>query len=148
MANQNNNDNIKSQIEKLINSENLGDSKTAERILSTNFIAITRSTGIEENRDKLIKAIEKAKSDLENKCKSDKGYYKIRKLNKEHFKVIDDGKIVVSRSLITVKEKGQEDKIFRNIHVFEKIDQEWLCKMWQVTKLEKNKDKQYELVNH
>ena len=84
-------------------------------------------------------AIKKGKSDLEEKRKLDQDYFKTRELDKEHVKVIADGNIGVSRSLITLKEKGQEDKIYRNIHVFENIfeneEGNWLCKLWQVTEL-------------
>ena len=117
------------KVQNLINAENNGDSKIADSILSNDFIAITRSSGKEENRDKLLLAIEKGKSDLEEKRKLDQDYFKIRELDKEHVKVIDNGKIAVSRSLITLKEKGQDDKIYRNIHVFENEDGNWLCKI-------------------
>lgn len=132
------------KVQNLINAENNGDSKIADSILSNDFIAITRSSGKEENRDKLLLAIEKGKSDLEEKRKLDQDYFKIRELDKEHVKVIDNGKIAVSRSLITLKEKGQDDKIYRNIHVFENVfeneDGNWLCKIWQVTELKNLKE--------
>lgn len=133
------------KVQNLINAENNGDSKIADSILSNDFIAITRSSGKEENRDKLLLAIEKGKSDLKEKRKLDQDYFKIRELDKEHVKVIDDGKIAVSRSLITLKEKGQDDKIYRNIHVFENVfeneDGNWLCKIWQVTELKNLNEK-------
>ena len=124
---------IRKAVFNLIDAENNGKSEIAKPYLSKDFIAITRSSGKEENNDKLLLAIEKGKSDLEEKRKLDQDYYKIRQLDNEHIKVINDGIIAVSRSLITLKEKGQDDKIYRNIHVFENVfeneDGNWLCKI-------------------
>ena len=127
---------IKKALLNLIDAENNAKIEIDKPCLSKNFIAITRSSGKEENKDKWLSAIEKGKSDLEEKRKLDPDYFKRRELDKEHFKVIDYGRIAVSRSLITVKEKGQDDKIYRNIHILENEDgKNWLCKIWQVTEL-------------
>ena len=133
-----NKDNIKNQLIALITSENAGDYKTADEILSDKFIAITRSSGIEEPNSDLIEAIKKAKSDFEKKRELNKDYKKERILDKEHIDVFDDENIAITRSLITLKETGEKDTLYRNIHVFENQSGKWKCKIWQVTKLEKN----------
>ncbi len=114
-------------IEELLYAENEGKSEIAEQHLSKDFISITRSNGIEENREKLLELIQNATEQV----KKDR----IRILDKEHFKVFYYGKIAISRSIFILKQRGQEDSFFRNIHIFENRDGKWLCKIWQVTKL-------------
>jgi hypothetical protein len=132
-----NKDIIRNQLKALITSENEGDSKRAEEILSDKFIAITRSSGIEETKSDLLKAIEKAKIDLEKKREVNKDYKKERKLD-ENIEVFEDKTIALTRSLITLKETGEKDTLYRNTHLFENHNGKWKCKVWQVTKLEKN----------
>lgn len=119
-------------VKNLIDAENKGNSEKAEPYLSEKFIAITRSKGVEQNGVKLIEAIKLSNKNIK------------RELNKKHFRVFHYGTIAVSRSLVTVKENGKEDTIFRNIHIFENEGDQWLCKIGQITKLEKNL---YEIVD-
>lgn len=117
-------------IKNLIDAENEVNrekaSEKAKQNLSETFIAITRSKGVEQNRIKLLEAIESSNKNIK------------RELNEEHFRVFYYDNLAVSRSLVTVKENGKEDTIFRNIHIFEYQDTRWLCKMWQVTQLDKS----------
>src|SRR5688572_4533134 len=101
---------IRKAVQNLIDAENKGDSKIVEPYLSETFIAITRSKGIEQNRVKLIEAIDSSNKKIR------------RELHKEHFRVLYYGNAAISRSLVIVKEEGKEDSIFRNIHVFENDD--------------------------
>ena len=128
---------IINQLKALITSENKGDSKIAEKILSDKFIGITRSSGIEEVKSDVLKAIKKAKSDIEKKRKFNKDYKKERKLD-EHIEIFEEKTIAITRSLITLIETGEKDTFYRNIHLFENQNGKWKCKIWQVTKLEKN----------
>lgn len=68
------NNHIKNILEKLLDAENTGKSEIANSYLSKEFIAITRSKGIEENREKLIKSLSSSNKKIH------------RKLDKEHFK--------------------------------------------------------------
>jgi hypothetical protein len=49
--------NLTDRVRDLVTAENNKDDKIADRILSPNFIAITRGKGIEERRDDLLRAI-------------------------------------------------------------------------------------------
>lgn len=113
-------------INNLIDAENKKNSEKAKQNLSETFIAITRSKGVEQNRIKLLEAIKS--SDTNKK----------RELNEKHFRVFYYDNLAISRSLVTVKENGKEDTIFRNIHVFKYQNSRWLCEMWQVTQLDKS----------
>lgn len=114
---------IRKTVHNLVNAENNGNSVIADSILSKDFIGITRSSGTEQNRVKLIEAIDSSRIKIK------------RELNEEHLRVFNYGTVAISRSLVTVKEDGKEDTFFRNIQVFENEDGKWLCKIWQVTKL-------------
>lgn len=136
---------IRDAIEGLIYAENEGKGEIAGKYLSSDFIAITRSTGIEENRDRLMNAIDTSDKKITTKGTNGK---KIRELAKEHFRVLYHNTIAISRSLVTVKEEGEEDTFFRNIHVFSNKDGKWLCNLWQVTKLVRNEGTgNYEIVD-
>ena len=113
---------IQEAVKNLIDAENERNSGKAEPYLSEKFIAITRSRGVEQNRVKLIEAIKSGNQNIK------------RELN--GIRVFNYGTIAVNRSLVTVKENGKEDTIFRNIHIFENEGEQWLCKIWQITKLE------------
>ena len=118
--------NIWQVINNLINATNKKNSKKAKQNLSETFIAITRSKGVEQNRIKLLEAIESSNTKIK------------RELNKEHFRVFYYDNLAVTRSLVTVKENGKEDTIFRNIHIFKYQNSRSLCEMWQVTQLDKS----------
>ena len=132
-----NKNDIRNQLKALITSENEGDIEKAEKILSDKFIAITRSSGIEEVKSDLLKAIEKGKCEIEKKRKFNKDYKKERILDKS-IEIVEEKTIAITRSLITLKETGEKDTHYRNIHLFENSNGNWQCKIWQVTKLEKN----------
>jgi hypothetical protein len=120
---------IRDIIKNLLDAENNGKSEIAKPYLSEDFIAITRSKGLEQNKEELIKAIDESTKD-KKKIESDNKQEK-RRLERDHFKVFYWNNVAVSRSIVNF----QNEK-FRNIHVFVNEKGNWLCKMWQVTKLE------------
>ncbi len=117
-------------VRQLIEAENDGGERgkaKADSILAQNFIAITRSSGDEETRDDLLKAIASPKNpDL------------FREFDEREFRVWESSDLSVVRSLITTKERSNPKTIlgrFRNSHVFENQQGRWWCIAWQVTKL-------------
>jgi len=106
----------------------------ADPILAPNFIAITRSSGDEESRDDLLKAIANPKNPN-----------LVRDFDEREFWVRECGDLGVVRSLITTKERSNPKTIlgrFRNIHVFENQQGQWRCVAWQVTKTSKSRSHQ------
>jgi ketosteroid isomerase-like protein len=126
------------QVHQLIEAENKHNREMADAILAQNFTAITRAIKKdqekqEQDRDALLRKIEE-KSEEKN------GQINIeRKLDEHDFSVWQSGDIGVVRSLVmTINPKDPQVILgrFRNIHVFEKQQEQWLCVAWQVTKLE------------
>lgn len=132
-------DDLKKLVEDLVEAENTRNRDKADSILADDFIAITRSTGIEQNREELLGAI--AEPDLAIS----------RQLVSDAFRIIpsEPDDLGVVRSVVTTErrtEPGDESKApvpiasFRNLHVFKKQRDEqgekWACILWQVTKLE------------
>jgi len=122
--------NLVELVRQLVEAENEGGESgkaKAGDILAQNFIAITRSSGDEENRNDLLKAIANPKNpDL------------VREFDEREFRVWECGDLGVVRSLITTKERSNLKTIlgrFRNIYMFENQQEQWRCVAWQVTKL-------------
>jgi len=122
--------NLLELVRQLVEAENEGGESgkaKARDILAPNFIAITRASGDEENRDDLLKAIANPKNPN-----------LVREFDEREFWVRECGDLGVVRSLITTKERPNPKTIlgrFRNIHVFENQQEQWRCAAWQVTKL-------------
>ncbi len=132
-------DDLRKLVEELVETENTRNHDKANSILADDFIVITRSTGIEQNREELLGAI--ARSDFAIS----------RRLVSDAFRVIpsEPDDLGAVRSVVTPErrtEPGDESKpwvpiaSFRNLHVFEKRSdapgEKWACILWQVTKLE------------
>ncbi len=121
------------QVRQLIAAENEGGEqgkKIADLILAQNFTMITRSNGVEEDRDNLLKAIANP---------SNPNLF--RELEEREFWVRRLGDLGVVRSLITTKERAAPNTIlgrFRNIHIFENQQGQWRCVAWQVTRLKES----------
>jgi hypothetical protein len=117
-------------VHQLVEAENeSGDSgkAKADLILAQNFTVITRSSGDEEDRDDLLKAIANPKNPN-----------LLREPDEREFRVLESGDLGVVWSLITTKEQSDLNTIlgrFRNIHVFENQERQWRLVAWQVTKL-------------
>jgi hypothetical protein len=118
-------DPLMSLVINLIGSENDKNRNNAQMILSKEFIAITRSSGKEENREMLLKSIEKG---------SEKNPNIVRIMDKE-YKVVENGHLGIVRSkVITKNPEGN----YRNLHIFRKENDHWKCIIWQVTELKEN----------
>ncbi len=110
-------DTLSKKVTDLIEAENHHNSGDASKILSKNFISITRASGIEEDRDTLLQAIETSKLDG-------------RTVEKLSTTGEESDRIRVVRSIVKVP------KSYRNTHVFVKEEnEEWRCISWQVTEL-------------
>jgi hypothetical protein len=116
---------LRKKVEGLIEAENKKNKGLAEPILSEKFIAITRASGKEQNREGLLEAIEMGNSKTPDivRILEDDGYDLVR----------ESDNLGVIRSIVaTTNPSGR----YRNNHVFVKEVTEWRCISWQVTKLE------------
>lgn len=110
-------DTLANKVKDLIKAENSKDRGKADKILSKKFIAITRSKGEEQDREKLLEAIE-------NSNRNDREVYDLHVIGDE------SDKTVIVRSIVKVPIS------YRNTHVFVKEEnEEWRCISWQVTEL-------------
>lgn len=111
-------------VRQLIKAENDKDKdKKAESLLSREFIAITRASGKEESKNKMLETI----------AKGNPNYPDMDRKLEEYEVVGETGDLVVVRSIVTTTNPTGR---YRNIHVFVKEDEQMRCKVWQVTKLE------------
>lgn len=118
------------RVRQLVEAENeggAGGKGKADSILAQRFTHITRSSGKEEERDALLEAIANpSNSNI------------FRRLDEHGFWVQESEGLGVVRSLVTTSERSILDVIsgrFRNMHIFEKQLESWMCIAWQVTKL-------------
>ena len=93
--------------------------------MSTDFIAITRSSGQERNRDELLDDISNPKKpNLRREL--DAGKLWVRS---------SDTRGIVRSIVTTIDQTDSPPERFRNTHLFEKQQGRWLCVAWQVTKM-------------
>ena len=112
-------------VRELVEAEKQKSRKLAEPILAQNFIAITRARGAEQGRDDLLQEIETPRKEWHRTVE-------------EIAPPLISGDIGVVRSIVATAEKATPEVTvgrFRNIHVFENQQGEWLCVAWQVTEL-------------
>lgn len=110
-------------VKKLIEAENNKDRTAAERLLATDFVAITRARGVEQDRTALLGEIEHPTTVAERSVDGDVW-------------VRQSGDLAVVRSVVAVL-SGSPPAVarFRNTHVLRLDDGAWKCAAWQVTKL-------------
>lgn len=109
----------------LVKAENECDRAKVDSILAQNFTAITRARGEEQNRGDLLNEIENPKNPNIHRMV-------------DVLSPLGSDKIVVVRSVVTTTDQADSKaspRSFRNIHVFEKQQEIWLCVAWQVTEL-------------
>jgi ketosteroid isomerase-like protein len=113
-------------VRDLVAAENARDRASAEAILAEDFTAITRSSGVERNRDELLADIADPKRSIHRKLGDDVW-------------VQASGDLAVVLSVVTTTDEAapaEAPKSFRNCHVFQPRDGQWKCVAWQVTALE------------
>jgi ketosteroid isomerase-like protein len=116
------------KVRELIEAENNADVKKAEAILAPDFVAITRRNGDEEGRTELLRRIGAAPTSNP-----------LRETGEFH--VWESYDIGVVRSVVQTKDRTTHAVLgqFRNLHVFRKQQDGWVCVNWQVTEL-KNRE--------
>jgi hypothetical protein len=110
-------------VKKLIEAENKNDATAPERLLARDFVAVTRSRGVEQDRTAMLREIELPAN------------VAVRSLENDVW-VRQCADLAVVRSIVSVH-AGSPPGVarFRNIHVLRLYDGEWKCVAWQVTKL-------------
>ena len=117
--------NLTDLVCQLVKAENECDRAKVDSILAQNFTAITRARGEEQNRGDLLNEIENPKNPNIHRMV-------------DALPPLGSDKIVVVRSVATTTDQADSKaspRSFRNIHVFEKQQEIWLCVAWQVTEL-------------
>ena len=114
------------RVRQLIDAENEASQAKAEPVLASDFVAITMWRGLEQRREALLNSIANPPNPNPR-----------RELDQLHkWESMDIG---VVRSRVTTKDPRTEEITgeYRNLHVFRKDGNEWMCVDWQVTKLER-----------
>jgi hypothetical protein len=113
-------------VRRLIDAENRKSDTDADKLLSMSFEVITRSTGKEQERAALLKAIKTpAKPGVQ------------RTLVGDPWVRVSDGLGVV-RSIVETTDSdapGEPPKRHRNVHICVLEADDWRCIAWQVTTL-------------
>lgn len=117
---------VTDRVRQLYEAENQADRNKAEEIVAPDFVAITRRTGEEEGREKLLQRI--ANSPTPNPIREP-----------DEFRVWESETIAVVRSRVRTLEPTTRAVTgeFRNLHVFRQEAGRWLCVNWQVTELKR-----------
>jgi ketosteroid isomerase-like protein len=110
----------------LVGAENDADRGKAEGVLAPDFVAITRGTGAEQGREALLNQIKRPPSPNPRRVPVD-----------GEFQVWASGDLGVVRSLIRTEDRASGTVLgtFRNVHVLQKQQGEWVIVDWQVTPL-------------
>ena len=114
-------------VRELIDAENTRDRRKAEGILAADFTAITRARGDEQSREHLLDEIADPRSPTLRRTLIDTSVW-----------TRSGGNLGVVRTLIETFDASNPAAApnrFRNIHVFERLGQDWQCVGWQVTKV-------------
>jgi len=120
-------------VRQIIDAENEGGEggrSKADLVLAHNFTRITRSSGQEQGRDDLLKAIAIASAGDANP---------LRVPIEREFWPLHSDSVGVVHSLVATHGRSDPKRTlscFRNTHVFEKQDGAWRCVAWQVTRLQ------------
>jgi hypothetical protein len=111
-------------VVQLIDAENAMDASAAEALPSTDFTAITRARGVEQNRTALLAELAKPARQVTRQLEGPA-------------EVLASDTLGIARSVVAVYE-GTPPALtgrFRNIHVLTRYGVSWQCVAWQVTKL-------------
>lgn len=114
-------------VRALIDAENTRDRRKADEILAADFTAITRARGDEQSRERLLDEIAHPRNPTLRRTLIDTSVW-----------TRNGGNLAVVRTLIETSDESNSAAAptrFRNIHVFERLGQDWRCVGWQVTML-------------
>jgi hypothetical protein len=114
-------------VRDLIDAENTRDRRKADDILAKDFLFITRARGDEQTRASLLDEVAQPKNPAVQRTLVD-GSVSTR----------GSGDLCVVWSVVSTRDTanpGAAEGRFRNVHVFERQQQEWRCLSWQVTKV-------------
>jgi mannose-6-phosphate isomerase-like protein (cupin superfamily) len=117
---------LESLVRRLIEAENAASRKDVDKILSADFLGITRADGSEQDRAGLLRAIEGSKAQD-----------RVRELEQPAM-VSHGAESGVVRSVVMVRLSSDRAAVvgrFRNTHSFCLEGGEWHCVGWQVTRL-------------
>jgi hypothetical protein len=116
--------NLPDRVCQLIDAENEADAKKAEALLATDFVAITRRSGQEDSRKELLARI--ANPPTLNPFREP-----------SQFQIWESGASAWFEASSRTKDSSTHAVIgeFRNLHVFRKEGDAWMCVDWQVTEL-------------
>jgi hypothetical protein len=116
---------LRELVAELVAAENDCDRDRADRVLAASFLGITRARGVEQNREQLLDQIAHCPNNL------------VRTLEESSATTYASEAFAVVRSIVGVNDSvGTPQGRYRNLHAFERQNQQWICVAWQVTKLE------------
>ena len=122
---------VRELVRKLFQAENHpGDRKTADDILATDYIPITRGRGqVDSDRDDTLEKIVNASRTFQ------------RRVDQAQIDValFLEGQVAIARSLLPTTDSATTpptEASYRNMQVFLKRNNGWKCVAWQVTRVQ------------
>jgi hypothetical protein len=115
---------LRELVAELVAAENDCDRDRADKILAASFLGITRARGVEQNREQLLDQVAHCPNNV------------VRTLEESSATIYASETFALVRSIVGVSDSvGTAQGRYRNLHAFERQDQQWTCVAWQVTKL-------------
>lgn len=117
-------DDIINVVTRLFEAENSADADAARRLLSKDFIAITRARGVEQEREALLDELAHPKNPS------------VTRTLEGIPSAWQTGDLAFVRSIVSIQDGEPPIAVrFRNLHILRREGDAWACLAWQVTKL-------------